>query len=126
MKPVRHPLQLHLSTVVYLSLAAGTFMLVNTLPQHKWGRPFCDSKSQPITQLQTIGYPYPFLWTWVDNRGENQSYSIFSFLVLNGIVGLNALIVLAIFCEWSLRRAERRRCGEKAVPRHLAGTAATP
>ena len=117
MKPVRHPLQLHLCTVVYLSLAAGTFMLVNSLPQHKWARPFCDEGSQPITQLQTLGYPYPFLWTWVDKHGEAQSYPIYSFLVLNGIVGLNALTVLAIFCEWSLRRAERnevnrmRSCG---------------
>jgi hypothetical protein len=96
--------QFQLLTLVYLSLAAGTFMLVNTMARHDWPRPFCEEPSRPYTNLQSYGFPYPYRWTWVDESGASQSFFFDCSFEVNGIVGVLSLTVLGLFCEWSLRR----------------------
>ena len=97
---------------MYLSLAAGTFMYANSVPQHTWPYPGCLGERHETLNLTSYGYPYPFEWTWIDGLSKSKETQSFFFswsVVVNVIVGLIALTLLALCCEWSLRRAERIR-----------------
>lgn len=101
--------QLHLCTLIVLSLGAGAFMLANSIGRRDRDFPFCSEGNQRVVKLYSYGFPYAFRWTFIDPQSNPSGQSIFfsDSLIVNCIVALITQIGIAMFCEWSLRRAER-------------------
>jgi hypothetical protein len=109
-------LQLHLSTLLVVSLLAAVLVFLNVrehgTEKFEWVDVFDASGTRTFVHAEAVGRGWPMLYEWwIDNATRNRHYWSWFEFVFDAVVVLNAAGWTAVLIERKIRRMKRSASG---------------